>query len=74
MVVPSRKRDFMPEELHVGHPGVSKMKVLARGVVWWPGLDDMVEDVVKNCSECQQAQPLKISPIHIRSRYVFLYR
>ena len=37
MVVPSRGRDYMLAELHVGHPGVSRMKVLARGVVWCHG-------------------------------------
>ena len=48
MVVPSRERYFNLAELHIGHPGMSRMKVLARGVVWWPGLDDMVEDMVNN--------------------------
>ena len=63
MVVPSRGGDFMLVELHVGRPGVSRMKALARSVVWWPGLDGMVEDMVKNCSECQQAQPLPTSAL-----------
>ena len=66
MVVPSRGRDFMLAELCIGHPGVSRMKVLARGVVWWPGLDSMVEDVVKSYSECQQSQPVLTSaPIQL---------
>ena len=53
MVVPLRGRVFILAELHVEHPGVSTMKVLARGVVWWSGLDGMVEVVVKSCFECQ---------------------
>ena len=32
---------------YVGHPGVSRIQVLAWGVVWWPGLEGMVEDVVE---------------------------
>ena len=46
-MVPSRDRAFMLAELHIGHPGVLRMKVLARGVIWWSGLDGMVEVVVK---------------------------
>ena len=31
-----------------GHPGISRIKALARGVVWWPGLDSQLESKVKN--------------------------
>ena len=34
--------------LHEGHPGISRIKALARGVVWWPGLDSQLESKVKN--------------------------
>ena len=51
-------KEFILSELHGGHPGVSRMKAVARGLVWWPGLNGMVEEVVKNCPECQQAQLL----------------
>ena len=30
------------------------MKALARHLVWWPKLDNDVEDVVKHCDDCQQ--------------------
>ena len=58
MEVPKKGQEYILSELHGGHPGVTRMKALARGLVWWLGLDGMVEGVVKNCSECQQAQPL----------------
>ena len=45
-MVPSRGRDYMLAELHIGGPGVSRMKALASGVVCWPGFDGMGEDVV----------------------------
>ena len=41
-VVTLRGRGFMLEELHVEHPGVSRMKALASGVVWWFGLGSML--------------------------------
>ena len=61
VVVPSKGKDYMLAELHIGHPGVSRMKALPRFVVSWTGLDGMVEDAVKSCVECQQTQPLPTS-------------
>ena len=41
------------------HPGVTRMKRLARTLVWWPGIDHDIEQKVKSCPECQinQASP-----------------
>ena len=33
--------------LHDGHPRVSRTKSLARGAVWWLGIDQQVEEKVK---------------------------
>ena len=47
VVIPPQGRKCVLAELHCGHPGVSRMKSLSRGLVWWPGLDKAVEEVVK---------------------------
>ena len=44
--------------LHECHPGICRMKRLARGYVWWPGMDDELEQVVKQCTQCQENQKL----------------
>lgn len=58
VVVPEKGREYVVSELHGGHPGATRMKALARGLVWWPGLDGVLEGVVKNCPECQEIQSL----------------
>ena len=56
MVVPPPGREGVLIELHGGHPGTSQMKSLARGLVWWPGMDQEIESMVKQCSDCQQSR------------------
>ena len=50
-------RSAVLAELHGAHPGITRMKALARQWVWWPNLDQAIEDVVKHCEECQQDRP-----------------
>ena len=57
IVVPKPGREAVLRELHEGHPGMSKMKGLARMYVWWPKMEADVEKSVRLCQECQQVQP-----------------
>ena len=45
------------KELHGGHPGISRMKILERMFVWWPGMDTDIESVVQHCHKCQLHHP-----------------
>ena len=47
VVVPSPGRDLLLQELHACHPGIARMKTLARMFVWWPHLDSNIEAFVK---------------------------
>ena len=44
------------EELHECHPGMCRMKALARSFVWWPGIDQDIEDRVRFCKDCVNMQ------------------
>ncbi|XP_015266723.1 PREDICTED: uncharacterized protein K02A2.6-like [Gekko japonicus] len=43
--------------LHEAHPGIVRMKALARSYVWWPGMDAEIESWVRRCQTCQEVQP-----------------
>ena len=57
VVVPPKGRPLLLKVLHSGHPGVCSMKRLARGYLWWPGLDSEIEKLVASCESCQQHRP-----------------
>ena len=44
----------MLELLPSSHSGVVKMKALARSYVWWPGLDTQIENMARQCFQCEQ--------------------
>ena len=55
IIIPPPGRRKVVEELHEGHPGATKMKMLARSFVWWPQIDKDLEDTVKTCDACQHS-------------------
>ena len=56
VVVPPPGRAPILKLLHEGHPGIARMKALARSVVWWPGVDAELENKVKSCTACQDTR------------------
>ena len=53
VVIPSKLRSRIKEELHRSHPGMSRMKALARSYLWWLGLDKELERCAQECLSCQ---------------------
>ena len=54
VLVPEKGRQAVLTQLHDGHPGCSRMKGIARTIVWWPGVDSEIEGTVLKCLTCQQ--------------------
>ena len=65
VIVPPPGRQLLLEELHESHPGISKMKALARSYVWWPGIHSDIEKLVKSCQVCQESRASPApAPLH----------
>ena len=65
VVVPKVGREIVTQILHEGHPGIVRMKALARGVVWWPGIDAELEAKVGTCITCQKhRKSVPTVPLH----------
>lgn len=53
VVIPAKYQPEVLRELHVSHPGIVRMKGLARIHVWWPGMNPDIEKMVQACEACQ---------------------
>ena len=65
VVIPQKLRSCLVKELHRDHPGVVRMKAIARSYLWWPGLDRELEECARNCLSCQavKSAPAR-APLH----------
>lgn len=65
LVVPSTMRKEMLEKIHEGHQGIEKCKRRGRETLYWPNMNQDVENKVNRCAVCQkyryqqQREPLK---------------
>ena len=65
VVVPQKLREPVLQELHHTHPGIVRMKSIARSYVWWPRLDQEIEAMARSCSHCQAVRNVSaVAPLH----------
>ena len=65
VVIPEQHRHKVMKLLHSGHPGMTRMKSLARLHIWWPDIDSTIEAHTKSCIGCATAgrDPTRV-PLH----------
>lgn len=51
-IIPLALRPAILKSLHESHQGMSRTKALARGYVFWPGMDSNIESMIRNCTPC----------------------
>ena len=57
VIVPSRFRPVLLDELHNSHSGIVRMKAVGRSLMWWPGIDLDIERTVNSCDTCRRSRP-----------------
>ena len=53
------------EELHQVHFGIARTKAIARGYVWWPELNEQIEEMTRSCTVCLKVKNAPaVAPLH----------
>ncbi|PIO69141.1 integrase core domain protein [Teladorsagia circumcincta] len=59
-VIPGPLRPRVLRQLHNRHPGMVRMKALARSYAYWPGIDQDIENAVRRCIRCSAVAKLPV--------------
>ena len=71
LLIPSGMRREILEQLHAAHQGTVSTKQQAGLTVYWPGLNNDIENIVSSCSHCQDHLPSNAKePIIFKARPV----
>ena len=53
VIIPESMRKEMLQIVHESHMGMVRCKQLARDIMYWPGMNAQIEDIVSKCHICQ---------------------
>ena len=56
VIVPTKLKKQVLQEIHQGHLGMNKMKQIARDHMWWPKLDSDIQTLSKTCKACKETK------------------
>ena len=67
-MIPRSLRHETLQKIHSGHQGIQRCRLRVSTSVWWHGISQQVEQVIKSCPECAKAsvphvQPMIASPL-----------
>ena len=69
LLIPAMMHRSVLKQLHQAHQGIGRTKERARLSVYWPGIDNAIENMIVACKDCQDHLPSNCKePIIIKSR------
>uniref|UniRef100_A0A2S2NI46 RNA-directed DNA polymerase n=1 Tax=Schizaphis graminum TaxID=13262 RepID=A0A2S2NI46_SCHGA len=54
IIIPYKLRPFILKLLHESHLGITKTKMRAKQIVFWPGMLNEIEQFIGNCNTCNK--------------------
>ena len=52
IVIPEKMREDILKQIHEGHLGFNKCQMRVKETIYWPGLNDQLENLILNCQLC----------------------
>ena len=57
LLIPSAMRPKVLHELHASHQGTVRTKQRAKLIVYWPGINNDIDNIILSCNHCQESLP-----------------
>ena len=54
IIIPDKKREDILKLIQEGHLGLNKCKMRAKETMYWPGINEQLEQLILNCQLCLQ--------------------
>jgi hypothetical protein len=64
VVVPQNLRKVVLQALHKIHSGIVQTKALARSYIWWPQLNEDIEELIGSCTKCLENRHMPPKTTH----------
>ena len=62
IIIPTIKQEAILRQIHDSHLGLTKCKLHAKQAVYWPGLNEQLEQLIPNCQLCLKCSRSKRKP------------
>ena len=64
-IIHAKLQSAVLQSLHLGHPGITRMKAITHSYFWWTGLDQDIEKLANSCESCQAVKSSPaVAPLH----------